>query len=94
MAKQVKNKQNNEIDVLEIIKEHIRVFDTIDMLCVGINKKIDEINEGYNNDPEINVPLAVVERLITYIVKECNSSLDAMKNAAQTGKYEAIQDIS
>ncbi len=87
MTKQTKD---NKINAIEILREHIRTFDTIDMLCKGISFKINEINEEHNNAPEFNVPLAVVEKLTTYIVKECNNAMDAITNASQTGKYESL----
>lgn len=88
MTKQLKNKQNNEIDVAEILAEHIRVFDTIDMLCIGINKKIDEINEEHEKDNRFSVPLAVLERLTSYIKQECSSSVERLVTFAETGEYK------
>lgn len=88
MTKQLKNKPNNEIDAAEILAEHIRVFDTIDMLCIGINKKIDEINEEHGKDNSFWVPLAVLERLTSYIKKECHNSIESLVTFAETGEYK------
>lgn len=88
MTKQTKDKQDNRINAIEILLEHIRAFDTIDMLCKGLNFKINEINEEHGKDISINTSLAVLERLTSYIKKECSSSIESLVTFAETGEYK------
>lgn len=91
MTKQTKDKQDNEINVIEILHEHIRAFDTIDMLCKGISFKINEIKEEHWEDISINTSLAVLERLTSYITKECSSSIESLVTFAKTGEYNSAR---
>ena len=80
--KEKTNGKDTGIDVMEILCNQLKAFDTIDMLCVGINQKLNEINEDNPNTPTIQVPLSVLGQLTTYIKDECNFALMSLRSKA------------
>lgn len=80
--KEKTNEKETGIDVMEILCTQLKAFDTIDMLCVGINQKLNEINKDNPNTPTIQIPLSVLRQLTTYIKDECDFALMSLRSKA------------